>query len=201
MINIWKKLANLFDKKPIIDAKFGKYTITTITDHYPITKYEDIDIATKCLLRLLGKDNLLVWEKIIWEEDRWWYLTALISYITKKPFSLVKRNPIWIAWEISIDFRNIYSTGKLYISWVSAWDKVIIVEDMVDSWWTIIWLINLLKKAKIEIIDIVCLAVKEDLNWIEKIKKETWFNVKYWVKFTTKWDLSKVTRINPILLE
>jgi len=202
MTSIWNQIAKIFDKQTILITDFGKYLLTSITDHIPFTSHEAIDVCTKWLIKLTWKDDINNCDKIVWEEDRGGYLTALVSFVTKKSFWLVKWNPTWLWWDIKIDFRNAYTSWTMYLNGVVKWDKVIIFEDLIDSGGTIIWLIKLLQKASVEILDVVCLAAKEDNKWLEKIKKETWFDVKHAVKFTLDaWKKSKVTWINPILGE
>ena len=144
-------------------------------------------IETYFLLNDFSKIN-----KLIWEEDRWWFLCSLISYKTKIPFGLVKWNPNWYEWQYVIDFRNAYTNGKMYLNGVQEWDKVIIVEDIIDTWWTIISLVNLLKKANIEIIAIVALASKKENNGVERIFKETGIMPKVWLYFSLEWDVSQI---------
>ncbi len=188
---------NMFNNNKIIKKDFGNYMLLSLTDNIPATKTKDLKDATNCLLTLIWKEALNYCDIIIWEEDRGGFLSTLVSYETGIPFSLVKRNPSWLDWDLIIKFRNAYTHGNMYLNWIKEWDKVIIIEDLVDSWWTIIALIKLLQSANIEIIDVVCLAVKEEHKWLEKIYKETWFKVKHAVKFNVEsWDKSKVTWVN-----
>jgi len=87
----------------------------------------------------------------------------------------------------------------MYLNWAKSGDKVIIIEDMIDSWWTIIAMINLLKKHHIDIVDIFSVSVKEWLWWLERIKKETWYDVRRLCKFVIQDDVSKIIDFNSLI--
>lgn len=186
-------LKKIFDWKKIIELKNQKYIVNPLTDHEPYTTSDMLQTAIETYLKLNDFSNTT---KLIWEEDRWWFLCSLMSYKTNIPFWLVKWNPNWYEWQYHIDFRNAYTEGKMYLNWIEKWDKVIIVEDIIDTWWTIISLVNLIKKAGIKIIDIIALAAKEENNWVEKIFSETWIRPKVWCYFCLESEVSQITKFN-----
>lgn len=193
---IMNGLIEIFDWKPTVNVNWEKYVINPLTDHQPCTTYNMLETVIQGFIKVSNISNV---DKIIWEEDRWWFISALISYKTKIPFWLVKWNPWGYDWDIYVDFRNMYTNWKMYLNWAKKWDKVIIVEDMVDSWGTIIAMIKLLKKHDVEIIDIFAVSVKGWLNWLERIYDKTWFKVKRLCKFSVEDNISKITDFNPLI--
>lgn len=196
MINIKAWLIDIFDWKSTTIVNWEKYIINPLKDHQPYTTYEMLETVVQWFFKIIDTSKV---SKILWEEDRWWFIAALISYKTKIPFWLTKWNPIWCEWDIWIDFRNMYTHWKMYLNWVEKWDKVIIIEDIIDSWWTIISMVNLLKRNNIEIINIFSVWVKEWLNWLENIYKETWYNVNRLCKFRIENWISKINDFNILI--
>jgi len=143
-----------------------------------------LDSVIKWILKIWDFSKV---KKIVWEEERGWFIVPLISYETKIPFTLAKWNPLWIKWEIKINFRNMYCWGNIYLNWLKSRDKIIIIEDMIDTWWTIISLIKLLESQNIEILDIISISLKKEENWIKRIFEETWYKVKYLCEFSISW--------------
>lgn len=192
-MDIKKWLIEIFDDKEIIILNDNKYIINPLTDHKPSTTPKMLETVIEWILKIWNFSKIT---KLIWEEERWGFIVPLISYKSKIPFTLAKWNPIWIKWEIYLDFRNMYFWWKIYLNWIDRWDKVIIIEDMIDTWWTIISLIKLLESKNIEIIDIISISVKKEALWINNILKKTWYNVKYLCEFSVKWNRSKITKFN-----
>ncbi len=193
---IRKGLIDIFDQQPTVCVNWEDYVINPLTDHQPFTTYEMLETVIEWFLKVSDISNTT---KILWEEDRWGFIASLISYKTKIPFWLVKWNPCWYDWDIHVDFRNMYTSWKMYLNWIQKWDKVIIIEDMVDSWGTIISMIKLLEKYEVEIIDIFSISIKEWLNWYERIYKETGYKVNWLCKFKVEDWKSKITTFNPLI--
>jgi adenine/guanine phosphoribosyltransferase-like PRPP-binding protein len=185
-----QQIIKAFHHQPLVFLKDRKYIVNPLCDHCPATTYELVDDVVKELSKLIdfGKAT-----KIIGEEDRGGFVAALIAYYHKLPFGLVKWNAAGLDGQIYVPFRNAYAEGKMYLNGAEQGDKVIVVEDIIDSGGTIIAMINLLKKAKIKIIDIVAIAEKVEYKGVERIRQETGFYVKHLIKVASNGgDLSKV---------
>ena len=188
-----KKVIDAFDNRPLVFVKDRNFLINPLTDHMPTTSFELLDDTINSLSQLtdFSKAN-----KLIGEEDRGGFLVALMAYHLKMSFGMVKWNPTGFDGQISVDFRNAYTGGTMYLNGCEKGDKVILVEDMVDSGGSIIAMIQLFEKAGVELIDIVVIAEKEDYNGVERIKKETGRDVKLLLKFSSAGKTSKVTWVN-----
>lgn len=193
IITFMKHVIDAFDKRPIAVVKGSRYLINPLTDHYPTTTYELLDDTVEELSKLTDYSKAT---KLLGEEDRGGFLCTLLAYKHKKAFGMAKWNPLDLVGQHEVEFRNAYAEGKMYIYGVEKGDKVIIVEDMVDSGGTIIALVKLLQKIEVEILDIVTVAVKTDYDGLAKIKAETGFDVKYLLEFTTKGETSAVIKVN-----
>lgn len=190
-----KHIIDAFDDRPLVFLKDRKYLINPLTDHHPTTSFELLEETVAELSRLTDFSKAT---KILGEEERGGFIASLMAYATKLPFGMVKWNPNGLPGQLEIDFRMSYADGKLYLNGVAPGDKVIIVEDMVDSGGTIIGMIELLKRANIELVDIIVVAEKEEFHGIERIKRETGVEVKHLLTFNTAGERSKVTWVRDL---
>lgn len=184
------ELISAFHDQPVIKLKNTNYIVNPLLDHNPETPFSLMQAAVEELAQLT--DYSLA-DKIVAEEDRGGYLAALVAYHRKKALSMVKWNPLELEGQISVDFRNAYTTGKMYLYGVKPGDRVILVEDLVDSGGTIIAMINLLRKAQVQLVDVICLAEKEEMQGVARIKRETGIEVKILLRFNCESERSCVT--------
>lgn len=185
-----KHVIDAFDDRPLVFLKDRKYLINPLTDHHPTTSFELLDDTVNELGKLTDFSKAT---KILGEEERGGFLASLVAYAQQKPFGMVKWNPNGLEGQLAIDFRMSYAEGRLYLNGIEPGDRVVIVEDMIDSGGTMIAMIELLKKAGIDLIDIVVVAEKEEFHGIERIKRETGVQVKHLVTFNVAGERSKVT--------
>jgi adenine/guanine phosphoribosyltransferase-like PRPP-binding protein len=190
---IMKYVVDAFHNRPLVFVKDRNYIVTPLTDHEPGTPFELLEDTVKELSKL---SNFSLADKILGEEDRGGFLAALMAYEHKKPLGMVKWNPNGLEGQQAVQFRNAYTEGTMYINGIQPGDKVILVEDMVDSGGTIIGMIELLGKIKVELLDVVVIAEKEEFEGIKRIKDETGFDVKALLKFNSSMgNKAKVTEI------
>lgn len=188
-----KELIDAFNNRPLVLVKDRNFLINSLTDHTPTTSYELLDDTIKSLAQLTDYSKAT---KLMGEEDRGGFLVALMAYHLKMPFGMVKWNPTGFAGQHSIKFRNAYTDGTLFLNGIQKGDKVILVEDMIDSGGTIVAMINMLKEAEIKLVDLVVIAEKEEFKGAERIKAETGVEAKLLLRFSSSGKVSKVTWIN-----
>jgi adenine phosphoribosyltransferase len=188
-----KELIDAFDNRPLVLVKDRNFLINPLTDHTPTTTYPLLQDTILSLAQLTDYSKA---DKLMGEEDRGGFLVALMAYHFKMPFGMVKWNPTGYEGQQSIKFRNAYTEGTLYLNGVQKGDKVILVEDMIDSGGTIVAMVNMLKAASIELVDLVIIAEKEEYRGAERIKRETGVEPKLLLKFSSSGKTSKVTWVN-----
>lgn len=188
-----KEVIDAFHNRPLVKVKDRNFLVNPLTDHHPTTPY---DLVEDTLTELTKLTDFSKATKIIGEEDRGGFLAALMAYKHKLPFGLVKWNPLELSGTVSIEFRNAYTEGKMYLYGAEKGDKVILVEDMVDSGGSIIAMIELLRKAEIELVDVIAVAEKFEYKGIERIKNETGIEVKHLLKFNSQGTQSKVVWVH-----
>jgi len=183
-------IIDAFDNRPLIPLQDRKYLVNPLTDQEPAATYELINDVVEELSTLSDFTHAT---KIVGEEDRGGFIAALMAYVHKLPFGMVKWSPNGLEGQLAADFRNAYVGGKMFLNGVVKGDKVIIVEDMIDSGGTIIAMIGLLRYAGVEILDIIAIAEKEEYEGIARIQQETGYAVKKLIRFSSSGETSKVT--------
>jgi adenine/guanine phosphoribosyltransferase-like PRPP-binding protein len=184
-----KEIIKAFDRQPVVNIEGRKYIVNKLIDHEPETQYELLEDVVEELSNAINFDEA---NKIVGEEDRGGYIAALMSYKLKKSLALVKWNPPGLRGALCIDFRNSYTHGKMYLHGVKKGDKVILVEDIIDTGGTLIAMINLLRNAGIRILNIVAVAEKIGYGGLERVEKETRLKAKCLILVDCKGKLSKV---------
>ncbi|OGF32643.1 hypothetical protein A2478_01160 [Candidatus Falkowbacteria bacterium RIFOXYC2_FULL_36_12] len=187
-----KEIIKAFDRQPVINIKGRKYIINKLIDHEPETNYKLLEDVVEELSVATDFDKA---NKIVGEEDRGGYIAALMAYKLKKCLALVKWNPPGLRGALCIDFRNSYTHGKMYLHGIKKGDKVILVEDIIDTGGTLIAMIKLLRNANIRILSIIAVAEKIGYGGLERIEKETGLKAKCLIRVACDGELSKVQKI------
>lgn len=115
-----------------------------------------------------------VWkvDKVVWLDARWFIFWSLLAYKLKVPFIMLRKK--WkLPWECeSIDYKLEYGTNTFEIQKqaIKKDDKVVIVDDLLATWGSVLAAIKLIEKLwwKVDSINIV--VELEFLNAREKIK-------------------------------
>jgi len=187
-----KEIIKAFDKQPLIKIEDRNYIINPLLDHAPETGYK---LMRDVVIELTKITELARANKIVGEEDRGGYIAALMAYKNKKSLAMVKWNPGGLKGDLSINFRNAYTNGKMYVHGIKKGEDVILVEDIVDSGGTLIAMINLLKKSGVNIRDVVAIAEKIEYAGCRRIKEETGVSVKCLLRVSCAGDRSSVVSV------
>lgn len=182
-----------FGGRPIVMLSDKRYCINTLTDHLPMTESELLEQISEEMSEAIDYSKA---DFLVGEEDRGGYICALMSLTWKKPFTLTKWNPSGLEGEVSVDFRNAYMNGKLYLNGIKecGGKKAIIVEDIIDTGGTIIAMIELLRKNDVEVVGVIAVAEKADYAGLERIEKETGIKPIVLVRFSSGEKYSTVIK-------
>ena len=182
-----------FHDQEVVMVSDKRYCVNPLLDHIPATESELLNQVCDEISKTVDfrKADIL-----IGEEDRGGYLCALMSYIEKKPFTLVKWNPVGLEGEVSIGFRNAYTNGTLFLNGIKEFKgkNAILVEDLIDTGGTISAMIKLCKDNDINIIDVVAVAEKTNYEGLKRIENETGIKPKVLVQFYSDEKKSKVLK-------
>lgn len=190
----FKELIESFDNRPIIYKNGKGYLVISMTDHYGPTNPLILRQAVNAICDVVNWNTPSPINKIVSEEERGGFIAVCVALQRNLPFSLAKQNPIHLPGEIGIEkFKMAYSDEmSLYINGVEKGDRVLIIDDIVDTGGTMIAMIQAVRKAGVEIIDVVALAEKVEVGGVARIEKETEIKLKTIIKVDTSGEKSKV---------
>lgn len=188
-----KALIESLDNQKIFKINGGKtYLVNTLTDHVPSTTPLVLKQAINAIIKRVGND-LKKANKIIGEEERGGYIAACLSLETNLPFCLAKQNPCKIPGEVGVKFHMAYSNNMtMYLNGLSVKDKVIVIDDFIDSGGTMIAMISTLQKMNIKIVKAVAVVERVEKRAVHKIKEVTGIDVETIIKIDTSGEKSVV---------
>ena len=178
-----------FDNQPLIQFEKYKFLINSLTEQIPATPAELLQAATDWIV---AEGDFNQATKIGGEEDKGAILVASTSLATGLPFGMARWYPAGLEGEISVDFEMEYASGQLFLNGIEENDKVIIVDDMISTGGTMLALIQAVQLAKGKIVDIICVAEKIEYDGVQRIAKETGYQVKTLLKISIAGERSKV---------
>jgi len=178
-----------FDDQPLVQFEKYKFLINPLTEQIPATTAELLQAATDWII---AEGDFSQATKIAGEEDKGAILIASTCLATGLPFGMARWYPSGLEGQVSVDFQMEYTSGKLFLNGVTENDQVVIVDDMISTGGTMLALIQAVQSAKADIVDIVCVAEKIEYGGVEKIIRETGYNVKTLLKVSTSGERSKV---------
>ena len=180
-----------FDNQALIQFKEYKFLINSLTEQIPATPAELLQAATDWIV---ADGDFSQATKIAGEEDKGAILVASTSLATGLPFGMARWYTAGLEGQVSVDFEMEYASGQLFLNGVEENDKVIIVDDMISTGGTMLALIQAVQLAKGKIVDIICVAEKVEYDGVQRIAKETGFQVKTLVKVSIAGERSKVVQ-------
>jgi len=178
-----------FDNQPLIQFEKYKFLINSLTEQIPATPAELLQAATDWIV---AEGDFNQATKIGGEEDKGAILVASTSLATGLPFGMARWYPAGLEGEVSVDFEMEYASGQLFLNGIEENDKVIIVDDMISTGGTMLALIQAVQLAKGKIVDIICVAEKIEYDGVQRIAKETGYQVKTLLKISIAGERSKV---------
>lgn len=175
------------------------YLVNTLTDHFPSTTPLVLKQAIDAIIKKIGND-LVRANKIIGEEERGGYIAACLSLKVNLPFCLAKQNPCKIPGEVGVKFHMTYNDNMtMYLNGLSAKDKVVVVDDIIDSGGTMIAIITTLQKMHINIIKAVTVVERVEKRGVRRIKEATGIDVETVIKIDTSGKKSVVVNKHELL--
>ena len=180
-----------FDDRPLIQFNKYKFLINPLTEQIPATSAALLKAASDWLVEAGDFSSV---NKIVGEEDKGAILVAGTSLATGLPFGMARWYPAGLEGQVSVDFEMEYTSGKLFLNGVDAGDKVVIGDDMISTGGTMLALIQAVKLAGAEIVDVVCVAEKVEYGGVQRIAEETGYQVKTLVKISVRGERSEVLK-------
>jgi adenine phosphoribosyltransferase len=180
---------NAFENQRLIQFGEYKFLINPLTEQIPATTAELLQATTDWIV---AEGDFNQATKIGGEEDKGAILVAATSLATGLPFGMARWYPAGLEGQVSVDFEMEYASGQLFLNGIEENDKVILVDDMISTGGTMLALIEAVQLAKGEIVDIVCVAEKFEYKGVQRVAKETGYQVKTLLKISVSGERSKV---------
>ncbi len=183
---LMKDLIKAFDNQKIIKInERDTYLINTLTDHIPSTTPLIMKQVINGVIDSLGTDLNRI-NKIVGEEERGGYIAACLALAVDLPFCLAKQNPCKIPGEKGVKFSISYNKNmSLYFNGLLGNDRVVIVDDIIDSGKTMTAMIKTLQQMNVKIIRAIAIAERVEKEGLNKIKEETGIEVNTLLKINT----------------
>ena len=180
---------NAFDRRPLTHIDKYKFLINPLTEQIPATSSELLRQTTNWLI---AEGDFHKASKIVGEEDKGAILVASTSLLVDLPFGMARWYPSGLDGQIAVDFTMEYTSGRLYLNGVDKGDRVIIVDDMISTGGTLLALIEAVRLAQAEIVDIVCVAEKVEYGGVQRVLDQTGLQVKTLIRISMSGERSHV---------
>ncbi|MDR2623743.1 MAG: adenine phosphoribosyltransferase [Methanobrevibacter sp.] len=167
-----KNFVKSLEKSVLTNINGHDYIINPVLDGIPT--YEPI-LLEEIVETIKNKVDLSGVDKIIGIESMGIPLVTALSLETKIPFNIIKKKRMNLPNEVSVVQVTGYSKGNLYISYLNKGDKVILLDDIVDTGGTLIATINALKSIGVEILKVI--TPVERCDGKKLVKKETGISI------------------------
>jgi adenine phosphoribosyltransferase len=118
--------------------------------------------------------------KILTEEDKGAILAGVVTLLAKKSLAVARWYPYKLpnAAAVKVQMSSEYREGDLYLNGIVASDRVTIIEDTISSGGTIIALVNAVRQAGAEVIEVLAVIEKIGYGGAERVKTATGITVK-----------------------
>ncbi len=177
------------DRMPLRRIGELNFVVNPLTEQVPATPAELLQAAAAWLV---AEGAFAEANKVVGEEDKGGILVAATSLMTGLPFGMARWYPSGIEGQVGVDFQMEYTSGRLFLNGVEPGDRVIIVDDMISTGGTMVALIQAIRQAGAEIVDIVCVGEKVAHGGVARVQRETGCRVKTLVRIDVAGDVSRV---------
>ena len=150
------RLVTSLETCPMIKRGDYYYFIHPITDGVPIIHpalLREVCTGMVKMLDLTGVDTIVVVEAM------GIHIGSILSNMTDIPMTIMRKREYRLPGEIAVHQTTGYSKGELYLNGVNKGDRVVIIDDVVSTGGTMKALLQALKIAGAEVVD-VCFAVQ-----------------------------------------
>jgi len=156
-------------KAKIIKKGDYKYILNAITEQEPALEPSILD---DCANKLLERLNCTGATKILTAETMGVPISTAISLKTSLPLIIATRRKKGTLDEIAVEYISGYEDGVLHINGIKKGDKVLIIDDLISTGGTIFSMIEGVKRAGAELLDIGAIFNKVDYGGMRDLKRK-----------------------------
>lgn len=147
--------ASLLDA-PVVKVGDYDYFVHPLSDGIPLV---DPDLLNEVVLDVCAVADLRV-DRILTAEAMGIPLATALSMETGIPFSVVRKRRYGLPGELVLDQKTGYGGSTLYVNGVSPGERVLVVDDVVSTGGTLSCILEGLKSAGVQVVDVVVVFEK-----------------------------------------
>jgi adenine phosphoribosyltransferase len=151
-----ERLVTSLETCPMVKRGEYNYFIHPITDGVPIIDPALLREVCNGMVKMLDFTNV---DTIVVVEAMGIHIGSILSTMTDIPMTIMRKRAYKLPGEIAVHQTTGYSRGELYLNGVYNGDRVVIIDDVVSTGGTMKALLQALKIAGAEVVD-VCIAVQ-----------------------------------------
>lgn len=169
-------LEEVYRNARVVNSGTALTTVNEFTDQIPALRPEVLMEVAQKIVRLMDFNV----SKIVTEEDKGAALATTVSLLTGIPMAMAR----WYSYSLGdineqmVNVQSEYFQGDMYLNGVNAGDRVTIIDDTLSTGGAVIALVNAVKGAGGELVDVICAVEKVGNNGAEKVKEQTGIDVK-----------------------
>lgn len=144
------RLSDSFLKGPVVDIGGYPYFVNPLADGVPRVDPELLEEAVDGLLGIAGTG----YDVILAPEAMGIPLGTALSLRTGIPFSVIRKRRYGLPGEVAVDQSTGYSRSAMYINGVRRGDRVLIVDDVIDTGGTMRCIVRALRGIGAEVVGV-----------------------------------------------
>lgn len=137
---------------PVVDMGDYDYVVTPVTDGIPPV---DPDLLREVATAIAGVADVEAADKIVAPEAMGIHHATALSMETGTPFVVVRKRSYGLPGEVSVHQETGYAESELYVNYVEAGDRVVVVDDMFSTGGTLTAVCDALDSIGAEVLDAV----------------------------------------------
>lgn len=159
-----ERLKASLERTPVVRFGEYRYFVHPLTDGVPPMDPAVLEETVEALAAVGNWDC----DKIVTAEAMGFPLAALLSVRVRKPYVFLRKKRYGLPGEVSVAQVTGYSKGDLYLNGVERGDRVVIVDDVVSTGGTLRAMVQALRHAGAEVVDVLVVFDKmEDRSALE----------------------------------
>ena len=143
---------------PVVKVGEYDYFVHPLSDGIPLV---DPDLLNEVVLDVCGIADLRV-DRILTAEAMGIPLATALSMETGIPFSVVRKRRYGLPGELELRQKTGYREDVLYVNGVRPGERVLVVDDVVSTGGTLACILEGLKSAGVQVVDVVVVFEKGD---------------------------------------
>lgn len=144
------RLSESFLEGPVVDIGGYPYFVNPLADGVPRVDPELLNEAVDGLLGIAGTG----YDVVLAPEAMGIPLGTALSLRTGIPFSVIRKRRYGLPGEVAVDQSTGYSKSAMYINGVRRGDRVLIVDDVIDTGGTMRCIVRALKGIGAEVVGV-----------------------------------------------